>query len=103
MVAMLQRVLSTPGFYYSFTYELTLCEQRKKQLAQQDKKFWQLPLHEKVCEFLNVHLGYTPVCLKLHVHVCLGHFLACFFYLIAISHPFIFFSSFSHVCLFTSR
>ena len=46
-VAMVQRVLATPGFYVSYTYDLSLSLQRSQQLSQTKQNFSQLSLYER--------------------------------------------------------
>ena len=48
LYAMVERVLSTPGFYYSYSYDLTHSQQRKKGLLRSNPDFFKLPLYERV-------------------------------------------------------
>lgn len=49
-LAMVQRVLATPGFYLSYTYDLTHSLQRRQHLMQTKPKFVHSPLHERADE-----------------------------------------------------
>ena len=44
---MVQRVLATPGFYISYTYDLSLSLQKRYQLSQTKQNFSQLSLYER--------------------------------------------------------
>ena len=57
-LGMVQRVLATPGFYYSHSYDLSHCHQRQYHLTQTKPHFSQLPLHERADERFvwNTHL-----------------------------------------------
>ena len=57
-LGMVQRVLATPGFYYSHGYDLSHCHQRKCHLTQTKPHFSQLPLHERADDRFvwNTHL-----------------------------------------------
>jgi len=57
-LAMVQRVLATPGFYYSHSYDLSHSQQRVHHLAQTKPHFSRLPLHERADERFvwNTHL-----------------------------------------------
>ena len=46
-VNMIQHVLSTPGFYFSHSYDLTHSLQRMYHLSQTKPNFFHLPLHER--------------------------------------------------------
>jgi len=47
---MVRRVLDTPGFYYSNSYDLTHSFQRLTQKAEQTPNFFQLSLYERADE-----------------------------------------------------
>ena len=49
-LSMIKRVLATPGFYYSNTYDLTHSLQRKHHLLQTKPQFNQLSLFERADE-----------------------------------------------------
>ena len=57
-LTMVQRVLATPGFYFSHSYDLTHSSQRKQHLMQTRPNFPQLPLHERADErfMWNAHI-----------------------------------------------
>lgn len=57
-LTMVQRVLATPGFYYSHSYDLSHSQQRMHHLAQTKPHFLRLPLHERADERFvwNTHL-----------------------------------------------
>lgn len=57
-VGMVQHVLSKPGFYFSYDYDLTHSQQRRHHLSEMKANFPSMPLHERCDErFLwNAHL-----------------------------------------------
>lgn len=55
---MIQHVLSKPGFYFSYNYDLTHSVQRRHHLSQTKPNILSLPLHERADErfMWNAHL-----------------------------------------------
>ena len=44
---MMEYILSKPGFYFSYSYDLTHSLQRQHHLSQTKSNFYNLPLHER--------------------------------------------------------
>ena len=57
-MGMVQHVLSKPGFYFSYTYDLTHSLQRRHHLSQTKPNFLSIPLHERADErfMWNTHM-----------------------------------------------